>query len=78
MATFNNTSLLETVKRLLSRKVAEALSSMSMSGITMTDKRNNPTIFCSQGSQYGDLLIRKEYLISVLTNRQDEKVELDY
>jgi len=81
MATFNNTSQLETVKRLFSKMVAEALSSMSKSGIAMTDKRNNPTIFCSQVSQHGDLLIRKEYLISVLTNRQDEryfKVELDY
>ncbi|XP_065912434.1 uncharacterized protein [Dysidea avara] len=70
------TSLLETVKRLLSRLTAKALSSMSKSGISMTDKRDGPTVFCSQDSQHGDLLIRKEYLITVLINRSHVKVKL--
>jgi len=71
--TCSGASLLETVKRLLSRITVEVLNSMSKSGINMTDKRNDPKVFCSQDCQHGDLLIRKEYLISVLTNRQDEK-----
>jgi len=72
MATLEASSSLETVKCLLSRLTVEALSFMSKNGINIADKCDDPTVFCSQDSQHGDLMLRKEYLITVLTNRQDK------
>ena len=68
----DGTNLMDIVKGLISKVAVEILTKRGL-----YDSRHNLKVFCSKTSGHGELLIRKEFLMSVVKescNKQQLKV----